>query len=78
MTPPVTVMAFVVGPIDPATNRGFAAVENSSAACRASFAGSQVQLVRVGPARPYSARDHGVPPNVLVSTISAPASKYAR
>ena len=38
MTPPVTEMAFVVGPIEPATKRGLLEVENSAAACRASRA----------------------------------------
>src|SRR5208282_5966479 len=38
VTPPVTVIAFVVGPTDPATNRGFAGVLSSSAACRANSA----------------------------------------
>ena len=36
--PPVTVMALVVGPIEPRTQRGFVEVEDSSAAFRASFA----------------------------------------
>ena len=36
--PPVTVMALVVGPMEPATKRGLAGVENSSAASRASCA----------------------------------------
>ncbi len=38
VTPPVTLMALVVGPMEPATKRGLAGVENSSAACRASRA----------------------------------------
>ena len=43
--PPVTLMVLVVGPMEPATKRGLAAVENSSAAWRASSAARGVQIV---------------------------------
>src|SRR5208337_2986520 len=77
VTPPVTVIAFVVGPIDPATNRGLPGVENSSAACRASTAARLFNSCAFA-CSPYSASTSGVPPKLLVSTMSAPASKYLR
>ena len=77
MTPPVTVIALVVGPMDPATNRGFAVVEYSAAACRASRAAVKFSSC-ASFCNPYSASTMGVPPNELVSTTSEPASKYAR
>ena len=45
VTPPVTVMALVVGPMEPATNRGLEVVENSSAACRARRAAARFRSV---------------------------------
>ena len=40
-------IAFVVGPTEPATNRGFPGVLNSSAACRANSAARLVQEMRI-------------------------------
>ena len=42
----LTVMLLRVGPMEPATKRGLRAVENSSAACRASRAAVIIELVR--------------------------------
>ena len=42
VTPPVTEIALVVGPMDPATKRGLSAVLASSAACRASWVARSV------------------------------------
>ena len=72
--PPVTLMALVVGPMEPATKRGFAAVENSSAALRASSPARRLISCALSP-RPYSARTSGVPPKELVSMMSEPASQ---
>src|SRR5258708_3569610 len=68
-------MALVVGPTEPATNRGLPAVLNSSAACRAN---SAARLFRkcASAASPYSASTMGAPPKLFVSTMSDPASKY--
>ena len=46
--PPVTEIAFVVGPIDPATNRGLSGVEASRAASIASSAASRLSARRLG------------------------------
>ena len=77
VTPPVTVMALVVGPIEPATKRGLAVVENSSAACRARRAAARFSSWAGPPARTRPARAR-VAPKVLVSMMSAPAARYAR
>src|SRR5208283_190241 len=63
--------------MDPATNRGFPGVEHSSAACRASVAARLFNSC-ASAASPYSASTSGVPPKLLVSTMSDPASKYFR
>ena len=47
MTPPITVMDFVVGPIEPATKRGFAAVENFVGGLARQFRRRSIQLVDV-------------------------------
>ena len=70
-------MAFVVGPMEPATKRGLPGVENSSAAWRASAADCLFNAC-ASAASPYSANTKGVPPKLLVSTMSEPASKYFR
>src|SRR6266446_2379320 len=70
-------MAFVVGPMEPATKRGLAEVLNSSAAWRASSAERWLSRC-ASAARPYSARTMGALPKLLVSTMSEPASKYLR
>jgi hypothetical protein len=72
--PPVTEIALVVGPIDPATNRGFAGVEASRAASTASSAANRLS-VRASASSPYSASTSGVPPKVSVSIMSAPAAR---
>ena len=72
--PPVTEMVLVVGPIDPATNRGFPGVDMSSAVRRARLAASRLRR-RASWARSYSANTTGVEPNVFVSIMSAPASR---
>jgi hypothetical protein len=69
--PPVTVMVLVVGPIDPATNLGPGNFATASRAIRA--AASLSSIARS--CRPYSASTVGIPPNVFVATMSAPASK---
>ncbi len=74
VTPPVTVMALVVGPIEPATQRSRSGVENSSAACRASSAARRLSSL-VWASRPYSASTIEVLPNESVSMMSAPAAR---
>ena len=44
VTPPVTLMAFVVGPIEPATKRGFEPFENWSHRLRRQFRGAAADL----------------------------------
>ncbi len=46
MTPPVTLIAFVVGPIEPATNRGFFAVVNSVRRAPRKLRRRAIQFVR--------------------------------
>src|SRR6202167_2787504 len=75
--PPVTLMAFVVGPMEPATNRGFAGEENWSAAWRASSAAMRLSSRARAP-RPYSANTTGVLPKEFVSMMSEPAWRYFR
>ncbi len=67
-------MAFVVGPMEPATKRSRPGVEAASAASRAISAARRL-ISTAFPASPYSASTSGVPPKVSVSTMSAPASK---
>ena len=74
MTPPITLIALVVGPIEPATNRGRPGVENSPAACRASCA-ALLLISRALCSSSYSASTSGIEPKVSVSTMSAPAAK---
>ncbi len=74
VTPPVTVTDLVVGPIEPATNRGRSAVAYRAADSRASSAARRL-IASARSARPYSASTRGVEPNVSVSTMSAPASR---
>ena len=62
--------------MEPATKRGLPGVENPSATSRAMRAlASDSSSARS--AIWYSARVWGSEPNVLVSTMSAPTSKYA-
>src|SRR6516225_5689323 len=63
--------------MEPATKRGFPGVENSSAARRASAAACLFSAC-ASAASPYSPSTRGVPPKLLVSTMSEPASKYFR
>ena len=77
MIPPVTLMALVVGPIEPATKRGFAGFENSSAALRASSAAARLIFVGVI-AKAVFRQHYGVLPNEFVSMMSEPASRYLR
>ena len=73
MTSPRRVRDFVVGPIDPATKRG---LRGSKIVCR--LAGElrrqEVQLVALS-ASPNSASTIGEPWKLLVSRMSAPASR---
>ena len=66
--------SLVVGPIDPATNRGLSLVENCCATSRASCpAFTLISRTRSGSSNSDSTmRD---PPNVLVSTMSQPTFK---
>ena len=67
VTPPVTVMALVVGPIEPATKRGSAA----ESARRPGGRGGRTAVDLVGVAvEPVLASTSGVPPKELVSTMS--------
>jgi hypothetical protein len=70
----VTEIAFVVGPIEPATKRRRPGSSNFAHASRASAAESRLSS-KARSARPYSARTSGVPPNESVSTMSAPAAR---
>ena len=72
--PPVTEIARVVGPTEPATKRGLSGVESSRAASTASSAARRLSA-RASASRPYSASTSGVPPKVSVSMMSAPASR---
>ncbi len=72
--PPVTLIAFVVGPMEPATKRGRSGVERE-AATRFAISAARRLISRAESPSPYSASTIGVPPNVFVSTMSAPASK---
>ena len=75
--PPVTEMALVVGPMEPATQRGRSGVLKRSSSLSSQLGGDAVDLVgagRRGRTRPSTS---GVPPKVSVSVMSAPAAKYA-
>ena len=72
----MTVIALVVGPIEPATKRSRPGVERCAAASRAISAARRLISSALS-ARPYSASTSGVPPNVFVSTMSAPAARYS-
>ena len=74
VTPPVTVIALVVGPIEPATNRGRSGVENASAASRPMLGRGAVDLVRRSRKTVLGEHDRREP-KVFVSTMSAPASR---
>src|SRR6185437_10460313 len=72
--PPVTEIALVVGPIEPATKRGRRGVLAASAAARA-IEPARRFISRACSASPYSASTTEAAPKVLVSIISAPASR---
>ena len=73
--PPVTQIALVVGPMEPATQRGRpSAASAASAASRASSA-ARALIRSAWSSSPYSPSTSGVPPKVSVSVTSAPASK---
>ena len=74
VTPPVTEMALVVGPIEPATKRGRRAWRTVGRGLARDSGGGHVDLVRAL-AQAVLASTSGVPPKVLVSTMSAPASR---
>ena len=67
----------VVGPMDPATNRGFSGVLYSSATSRASCAARRLSS-KAWSSSPYSARTMEAAPNVSVSITSQPTSKNCR
>ena len=62
--PPVTLMALVVGPMEPATKRGLAEVENSSAAWRASCAAGRFKFVGLALEAVFGQHQR-VPPKVV-------------
>ena len=68
-----TEMAFVVGPIEPATKRGRPASRTRPPPARASFAAAKFSSYALS-CRSYSARTTRLPPKLLVSTMSEPAS----
>ena len=72
--PPVTLIAFVVGPMLPATNLGLSGVEYA-AAVRLAISAARRFSARVSSERPYSPSTIGVPPKVFVSTRSAPTDR---
>ena len=65
----------VPGPIEPATNRGRASVLWRSAAARAIWA-ARLLISWHSVESPNSPSTQGAPPKELVSTMSAPTSKY--
>jgi hypothetical protein len=73
-TPPVTEMARVVGPIEPATKRRRPGSSKRAHASRASAAASRLSS-KACSASPYSASTSGVAPKESVSTMSAPAAR---
>ncbi len=62
--------------MEPATKRGRSGVENASAASRAMRAAISLSS-SVRSSSPYSPSVARMPPKVLVSTTSAPASRYS-
>ena len=66
--------SLVVGPMDPATKRGFSGVLNSSAISRASSAARLLSSKALS-SRPYSARTIEAAPKVSVSITSQPTSR---
>jgi hypothetical protein len=74
VTPPVTEMVFVPGPMEPATKRGRSCVSKRAHASRAIRAAATL-MSRTRSWSPYSASTILVPPKVSVSTRSAPASR---
>ena len=69
-----SVGSFVPGPTDPSTNRGCAAVLNSSASARASSAPALASS-KIRSGMSYSARLARFAPNVFVSIASTPTSR---
>ncbi len=76
--PPVTLMALVVGPIEPATKRGFPVAGEFVGGLAREFGDAMRLIFRAFSPKPYSARTTGALPNELVSMMSEPASRYLR
>ena len=64
------------GPIEPATNRGWSAVEKSAATSRATRAAAWL-ISKARSAWPYSPSVTGRPPKVSVSMTSTPTARYS-
>ena len=75
MTPPVTEIVLVVGPIEPATKRGRSGGRRTASAASRAMRAAATLISWALSSRPYSASTSGVEPKVSVSMMSAPASR---